>query len=354
MSNPQSTAFVLVPGAFGITKLYEKVTPLLKNRGFDVHPIALPSMGERDSFKGPATFQEDASYIHSKLLQLVEQGKDVVLAMNSYGGFPGTEATKGLSKGEREREREREREKEGKEGGVVALVYLASFIAPVGMSLRKSMGEGLPDSVKNAGDYMTLNYDEDWKNIFSDMPEDEAKYYMSLMPNHSTISFSGELTHPGYKYIPVTYLLTEGDKIIPVEAQRKMIEFARGEGVDIKVVETSAGHCPMLSIPEKTVDVLIAAASELNESVSLAPTGHELNGFCSRINILGLIHHHYVSNPATYVTEDTYQIHRARQDNDIRGEFGRQASSSKTGTGSLEMIPLPRLTAACVDLISYP
>jgi len=129
--------------------------------------------------------------------------------------------------------------------------------------LRKSMGNDIPDSIKNAGDYMTLDHDEDWKNIFSDMPEDEAKHYMSLMPNHSTISFSGELTHPGYKYIPSTYLLTEGDKIIPVEAQRQMIEFAKGEGVKMKVVETSAGHCPMLSIPEKTVDVLVAAASVL-------------------------------------------------------------------------------------------
>ncbi|KAH6714384.1 hypothetical protein BKA61DRAFT_482088, partial [Leptodontidium sp. MPI-SDFR-AT-0119] len=113
------------------------------------------------------------------------------------------------------------------------------------------------------GDYMTLNPAEDWVNIFSDLPESEAKHYMSLMPNHSTISFSGELTHPGYKYIPVTYLLTENDKIIPMEAQRQMIDFARGEGADVKVVETSAGHCPMLSIPEKTVDVLIAVANEV-------------------------------------------------------------------------------------------
>lgn len=66
--------------------------------------------------------------------------------MNSYGGFPGTEATKGLSKGERE--------KGGKEGGVVALVYLASFIPPVGTSLRGSIGENLPDSIKNAVSYI--------------------------------------------------------------------------------------------------------------------------------------------------------------------------------------------------------
>lgn len=107
---------------------------------------------------------------------------------------------------------------------------------------------------------MQLNYVEDWKNIFSDLPEAEAKHYMSQMPNHSTVSFFGELTYPGYKYIPVTYLLTENDKIIPVESQREMIAFARGEGVSVDVVETDAGHCPMLSIPEKTVSVLIQAA----------------------------------------------------------------------------------------------
>lgn len=31
----------------------------------------------------------------------------------------------------------------------MALAYLASFIPPVGISLRASMGDNLPDSVKN-------------------------------------------------------------------------------------------------------------------------------------------------------------------------------------------------------------
>ncbi|KAG4439575.1 hypothetical protein IFR05_004923 [Cadophora sp. M221] len=250
MSTPENTAFVLVPGSFSPTTFYEKVVPLLQSHGYAVHPTALQSAGERP--QGPATFQEDASFIHSTILKLVEQDKDVILAMNSYGGFPGTEASKGLSKAERE--------KEGKKGGIVALVYLASFIPPVGMSLRASLGDNLPDSIKNAGDYMKLDYDEDWKNIFSDLLEAEAKHYMNLMPNHSTVSFSGELTYPGYKFIPVTYLLTENDKIIPVESQREMIAFARGEGVDVKVVKTDSGHCPMLSIPARTVEVLIGAA----------------------------------------------------------------------------------------------
>ncbi|KAL5313416.1 hypothetical protein ACEPPN_019149 [Leptodophora sp. 'Broadleaf-Isolate-01'] len=248
----KSTAFVLVPGSFSPNTFYEKVIPLLQKEGYEAYPTPLLSCGQRD--KGPATMQEDAALIHNVVSKLADDGKDVVIAMNSYGGFPGTESSKGLSKSERQ--------KEDKKGGLVGLVYLASFIPPVGMSLRGLMGDSIPDSIKKAGEYMYLNPEEDYKNIFSDFPEAQGRAYMAQMPHHSTISFSGELTYPGYKYIPATYLVTEGDKIIPPEHQRQMIAFAKGEGVILKVDSTEAGHVPMLGAPEKVVEVLIGAANE--------------------------------------------------------------------------------------------
>ncbi len=108
---------------------------------------------------------------------------------------------------------------------------------------------------------MVMNPEEDYKNIYYDVPDEYGRRYMAQMVNHSTLSFSGKLTYPAYKHIPVTYLHTKGDKIIPPEAQEQMIEFAKGEGVDITVHTTSAGHVPMLSIPEEVVEVLIRAAA---------------------------------------------------------------------------------------------
>lgn len=268
----KNTAFVLVPGSFSPSTFYDRVVPLLQKQGYEAYPTPLLSAGERD--EGPATFQEDTDFIHAAILKLADQGKDVVLGMNSYGGFPGTEASKGLSKSERQ--------KEGKKGGLTGLVYLASFIPPVGVSLRSSMGDNLPDSIKKAvrslsplppnflnparltyvqGDYMKMNYEEDWKNIYNDLPEAEARHFMNQMPNHSTISLSGELTYPGYKFIPTTYLVTENDKIISPEAQKEMIAFAEGEGVKVNVITTQSGHVPMLSIPEKVAETLIGAAN---------------------------------------------------------------------------------------------
>ncbi|KAE8446445.1 hypothetical protein EG329_012050 [Mollisiaceae sp. DMI_Dod_QoI] len=249
-SNPQNTAFVLVPGSFSLPGFYHKIVPLLQSHGYLVLPTALQSAGERP--QGPATFDEDAAYIASTIKRLANEGKNVVLAMNSYGGFPGTEATKGLSK--------KEREAKGEKGGVVALVYLASFLPKVGQSLRASMGEDLPDSIKNAGEYMKLNYEEDYKGIFSDLPEDIGKHYMNQMINHSPISFSGELTYPGYLHIPTTYFLTEGDLIIPPETQEQMVDMVKGLGGELKVVRSKAGHVPMLSVPDEVVSVLVEAA----------------------------------------------------------------------------------------------
>lgn len=249
-SNPQSTAFVLVPGSFSPTSFYEKVVPLLESKGFLAVPTALQSAGKRP--QGPATFEEDVSFIASTIQKLSDEGKDIVLTMNSYGGFPGTEASKGLSK--------KEREANGLKGGIIALVYLASFLPAVGLSLRATMGDNLPDSIKKAGDYMTMNYEEDWKNIFSDMEETDARHYMNLMPNHSTVSLSGKLSYPGYLHIPTTYLLTEEDKIISAEAQEEMIKMVEGLGGKPKVVRKKVGHVPMLSIPVEVVSVLIEAA----------------------------------------------------------------------------------------------
>lgn len=139
-SNYSNTAFVLVPGSFSPSSFYHKVVPLLESRGYLTIPSALQSAGERP--QGPATFEEDAAFIKATLLKLADEGKDIVLAMNSYGGYPGTEATKGLSK--------KERAAKGEKGGVIALVYLASFLPAVGESIRGNMGDELPDSIKNA------------------------------------------------------------------------------------------------------------------------------------------------------------------------------------------------------------
>jgi hypothetical protein len=107
---------------------------------------------------------------------------------------------------------------------------------------------------------MFLNLDEDYKNIFSDISETEGKAYIKKFLCHSTVSFTGRVTYPAYKFIPTTYLIPEGDMVTPPENQRDMLAAAEADGANIRVRTLDAGYVPMVGVPEKVAEVLISAA----------------------------------------------------------------------------------------------
>jgi predicted esterase len=98
--------------------------------------------------------------------------------------------------------------------------------------------------------------------VYSDLPLPTAVEWTSKFVEHSSVSFDGKLTYPAYKYIPVTYLVCEDDKVISPEMQRSMIEAAKEDGLEIDVRTCSAGHGVNVSATEELVKVIRAAAEE--------------------------------------------------------------------------------------------
>jgi hypothetical protein len=97
--------------------------------------------------------------------------------------------------------------------------------------------------------------------VFSDLPKEEGEAWIKRFTCHSAVSFAGELTHAGYKDIPVSYLLCEEDVCIPVRIQREeveLIEKVSGKKVDITSINT--GHCPNASALEKVIDWILDVA----------------------------------------------------------------------------------------------
>jgi pimeloyl-ACP methyl ester carboxylesterase len=111
--------------------------------------------------------------------------------------------------------------------------------------------------------YNTLATDS-YENIFPELSESEGKSYLAQMPNHSAISLTGPLNYPAYLYIPSTVVIPEHDKIIPPKSQRKGVERAKKEGAMVTLKTVDAGHVPMLSVPDKIAEILIAAAKALS------------------------------------------------------------------------------------------
>ena len=80
---------------------------------------------------------DDAAHIHGVIDALINHdGKDVLVAMHSYGGIPGTQAVRGLTRKEREKQQQQGRTL--REGGVVGLVYVSSLLVNEGESSEDS------------------------------------------------------------------------------------------------------------------------------------------------------------------------------------------------------------------------
>lgn len=132
MGPSDKPTIVLIHGAWHDSGCWSPVTSLLKEYQYPFLTIDLLSAGGDLN----TTAEDDAVHIQKTTSELVAEGKEVILVMHSYGGIPGTLSAKGLLR--------KDRESEQKPGGIVSLVYVTSFLLPVGASLASFLG-GWPE-----------------------------------------------------------------------------------------------------------------------------------------------------------------------------------------------------------------
>lgn len=137
-------SIVIVPAACQPPSLYVPFTEALEARSIPSTVIHTPSVGASPGLKD---FSADVTLVRDTVGKLLDEGKDVVVLMHSYGGMPGSAALEGLGKAERA--------KNMKETGVIRLLYVASW------ALRE--GERMPDAgnVENLRKYASGGLDED-------------------------------------------------------------------------------------------------------------------------------------------------------------------------------------------------
>lgn len=248
----KDVAFVLVPGGFCPGSLYHKTTSKLRALGYDAHEIDLPTVGKPD--KPSASMYDDASHVRSVVEQFADQGKSVVVAGNSYGGVVITEATQAITVAERE--------KLGKPGGLVHLVYLASLLPEVGMNTLEIAGPAVPVDITDV-DFLDPPPPEAAAALVASLPEEERRRYESQLRCQSTKSMKDKVTCPGYLHVPVTFVISENDKIVQPTTQHSNIDAFIAKGVShIKKVSLQADHCSMITNPDEVVTILLEAAGK--------------------------------------------------------------------------------------------
>lgn len=112
---------LLIPGAWHRPSGYSRMTQPLESAGYKVIGLTPKTFGAK------GTFADDVNAIREAAESELSSGNDIVAIMHSYGGLVGNEGLAGLGK-------------KGDKPGVVHLVQMCDFVAPVGAHLIDMIG----------------------------------------------------------------------------------------------------------------------------------------------------------------------------------------------------------------------
>jgi pimeloyl-ACP methyl ester carboxylesterase len=245
---------ILVPGLYHEPTAYNKVVGVLRRSQYKrVFPIDLPSVG---SMRGR---DDDVAAVRTVLIKELEEGRDVVLVGNSYGGTVISEAVKGLKKATRATVVGRSLRPRGRVRG---LIYLSGFLPYIQDVLHPELR---PDPREISP--LWIRFTEDGKVypdgdpanppsvlFYNDLPEKEANFWTSKLQFSSFNSVAANST-----YIPYTgdfecyYIIGKKDNTIPQSVAETWIN---QEGAKFEVDYLDAGHIPMLSQPENVARII--------------------------------------------------------------------------------------------------
>ncbi|HEX7032682.1 MAG TPA: alpha/beta hydrolase [Nitrososphaera sp.] len=223
-----SQNIVLVHGLWADGSSWSKVIPILQKAGHRVVAVQLPLH----------SLEEDVATV-KRAVSLV--GGPTILVGHSFGGFVITNA--------------------GYENGnVTGLVYVSAFAPDEGETAVdfvpvSSLPPGLliPDS----GGFAYLNPEMFHEAFVQDVNREEAEILADVQkPAHQSL-FTEPSGTPAWKQLPTWFEVSEGDRIIPPDAQRKF-----AERMNATTISLNSSHASPVSHPDEIARLIREAAEE--------------------------------------------------------------------------------------------
>jgi pimeloyl-ACP methyl ester carboxylesterase len=220
---------VLVHGAWHGPWCWDRVTPLLRERGIDAIAIDLPSM---DVNAGHVTVHDDAKTLRKALDAL---DRPAVVVGHSYGGGVITEGA-------------------ADHPMVKRLVYLAAFLPEVGESLN-DLFSLVPNPhilgfIKPTDDGRTAPDPAMAGAVFYNDCDEATVAWATQQLRSMNMDGASPATAAAWHALPSTYVVCTQDRIILPELQRRMAERTN------ETVELDTSHSPFASRPELVADLL--------------------------------------------------------------------------------------------------
>ncbi|OHE96938.1 hypothetical protein CORC01_07723 [Colletotrichum orchidophilum] len=243
MSPRTPPTFLLVPGSWHRPWSYDLLRDDLHGRGFSTETVTLACVGSTDANVG---LEQDTAAVRTELQKLVDDGREVVVVAHSYGGVPTANAVEGFNY--------KDRAAQKKTGGVLMVVYMASFAISAGSSL--SDGAGLPSwwDVKDG----FISPLDPIRVFYADVkPALAAKAVDALRPQPLRTFLDKSGFEPWNEGFEMGYIFAENDQAIPLDLQ---ITMASQFSPSSFTASLSASHSPFLSMPKDLGEALQQAA----------------------------------------------------------------------------------------------
>ncbi|RYP60159.1 hypothetical protein DL769_008252 [Monosporascus sp. CRB-8-3] len=253
---------VICPGAWPRVQFFEPLIQAFEAK----HHTAICKVPLTYPVYSPGNTPEvnpDSEYLRTHVLEpMLEEGRDIVIFMHSYGGVYGPESLEGISK--------KEREAKGLKGGVIAIIFNAAVIAPKGTTAIAAMGldsVNLPEWVAHdATGLVAFEKERAKAMLFHDLPDEEAERLANMLPKQSYVCLSTP-THwdpyqdPNFQGT-FGYIFTEADRIVPLEAQQMYVRMAAIEKTHL-LKESS--HSPHIKRPEELAEAVLNLVGAIAE-----------------------------------------------------------------------------------------
>ncbi|KAL8628375.1 hypothetical protein Q9189_005919 [Teloschistes chrysophthalmus] len=193
---------------------------------------------------------QDASLIRTIVLSLADKNREIIMLLHSYGGAPGSEAVKGLSK--------QDRENNGHLGGVVHIIYMCGFMLQVGeCGGGASLPHPVPDPVgMDEATGTTFILEPRIPLFYADVEPGLAKEMDELLVSQSGSAMTDVVTWPAWQHIPTTYVRTLHDEVLFPDWQARQIKAVQGTGAALTIETLESSHSPFLSEAEEMVAVV--------------------------------------------------------------------------------------------------
>ena len=233
--------FILVHGSWHGAWCWDKLVPLLENRGNRVTAVDLPGHGEN---RAPRTRQTFAGYVDTVTGAIDRHMEKVVLVGHSAGGAVISQAA------------------EARPHRITCLVYISGFMLADGQSILDVAGNDTGNEVLPASEFI-----EDGKAImilpgkarsplYADCRDDDVTWAVQRLVPEATepVGAALSLTEANYGSVPRYYVECTQDRAISIGTQRSMISRQPVK----RVMSMESGHSPFLSRPEELAEHLLS------------------------------------------------------------------------------------------------